>query len=75
LVTWSASESASASKKIADPDPHQFTDGKQNVWNFQPILSIIQGFEHLLGSYALYPDSNPHHGEKLNPDQHNSCRS
>jgi hypothetical protein len=52
--------SASASNKNPDPhqidqldpepDPHQFADDKSKSMEYEPILALFQGFDHLFGS-------------------------
>jgi hypothetical protein len=51
-----------------DLDPHQFADNKPKCMEYEPVLALFQGFEHLFGSLDLDPD--PHQIEKSNPDPH-----
>ncbi len=37
---------------------------------YEPMLTLFQGFEPLFGSEDLYPDPYPHQGDKSNPDPH-----
>jgi hypothetical protein len=55
---------------VVDPDPHQFADNKPKCMEYEPVLALFQGFEHLFGSLDLDPDPDPHQVEKSNPDPH-----
>ncbi len=32
-----------------NPKPHQFADDKRKCMEYEPILALFQGFEHLFG--------------------------